>query len=467
MLRLAAFAACLMLVLPAGAAPKVSFQPPAGKWRASTDGAGNTTFHLKKKAHIVLHAPEPSPEDAAAFKQGLEQSPPADLSNPGEVQLFTSPDGRAVVALDGTAEEAQPTRRCWVFHRGQRVLVELTARDDAEFKRAEAGFMGVVASIKVVLGPAATPQITASQGPDFSPAGATGVGSGPAASAASTVASTLHFAVPTGWTRTDVANAVWLSAPGTAAGTTYVLLTPAERLSGDFGAWFQHRLVPPPGMEILSRGEVQHVAGPRGGEVIRQRLTVRVRGEKHEQLAVAEHRGAAAVLVALDAPSPEELTAHQPVFRALLAGLAIDPALAAVAPSSGAAVGAFPSLDGAGWSLTRSNPTWRSYRPPTGACTLAVSQVTPARDALDSLNTMRRSMGFTEAIRAESMALPGGAQVLRVVDPDSPNSFSNPVETAVLSSNGKQVFFVLRAPNPSALRATQREFERLLGLVHL
>ena len=45
-----------------------------------------------------------------------------------------------------------------------------------------------------------------------------------------TVDRTLKFTVPEGWTRIDVASAVWLRAPAGADGaTTYIMLTPAEQ----------------------------------------------------------------------------------------------------------------------------------------------------------------------------------------------------------------------------------------------
>src|SRR5947209_19405787 len=119
----------VLALLPAVAiaAPQVKYDPPQGAWKSATDASGLTLFTLQSKkarATIALHVPEPAPEGAAEFARQLGESPSPDIVDRSEVQTFTSPDGRAVVAVDGKANtpSRSPGRQCWVFHNGMRVL---------------------------------------------------------------------------------------------------------------------------------------------------------------------------------------------------------------------------------------------------------------------------------------------------------------------------------------------------------
>lgn len=433
----------------------VKFEAPQGKWRSSQGAGGVTTFAAAGKratARIALHPPEPAGEGAAQFARELAQNPPQDLSDRSEVQTFTSPDGRAVVAVDGKdASSHGPARRCWVFDHGQRVLAELVAGDAAEFKRREQAYMTFVASIRIEAG--AAPAKVESKGKP------------------SPVDATLTFTAPPGWKRIDVANAVWLAAPADKSGAAYILLTPAERLKGDFQAWYEHKLLPGPGVEILGRGQAQRQQVSTGYEVIRQRLTLQVRGkEYHEQDVLAAHKGGAAMLVALDATSPAELQARQAEFHSFLQGVDIKPELVGELPAPPAAAGRFPQVElPAGWTLSSQAPGWRTYSAPgssaQGYVVILVAEVTRGGDPYRILQETRRGLGLTVQRPPETVPLADGRKVIRTSDP-----LAGPVpatQTVVVARQGREVVVILRANRADLLEAQQATFDDLVGALRL
>lgn len=468
MLRACALA--LILAGPAFAATP-TFTAPGGRWKPMKAASGEKLFRLGNKALISVGEAEPS-GDAAEFQQQVSQSGAADLSDRGEVQRFTHPDGRQVVSLDGQGEGRRVVRRCWLFENGQRVKVELSAVDAQAFHRAEAQFMSLLASIHLAAEPS-TPPVHVAAGEAQAPVhlGAASAGS---------VDATLQYTVPPGWKRIDAQNAVWLEAPGGIAGKTYVMLTPAERIGGDFEGWYARRTAPSPELQVVSKGALLRNDLPGADQSFRQRLTLRVRGaEVHQQEVVAEHIGHSAVVVALDAPNLAALAAHGAAFARLLESLSIKGETRAAAPThveasapgnsaapvhvQPTALGAYPSFAAQGWSLASDDAHWRTYK--SGAAKMLVSRATHANNPAQSLNAMRASMGFINAYTPEQFPLGNGTRMLRIVD--APRGAAPATETVLLVGDGKQVFFVLSAGSMGALNGSREAFERLLSSVEL
>ncbi|MBS2033000.1 MAG: hypothetical protein JST54_34325 [Deltaproteobacteria bacterium] len=479
MFRCALVFTALLVAAPALARPQVKYESLSGSWKAATDDSGTTVFSLQtKKAHatVALHAAEPAPEGAAEFARQLAATPSPDFVDRSEVQTFTSPDGRAVVAVDGRANTPakSPGRQCWVFHNGFRVLVQYAAGDAAEFKREEAVFMGFVASIRIEADanpPLAVLSTTPTPAPNPTPAPE------PQKPGPATVDSTLKFALPAGWTRLDVANAVWLRAPASSDGSsTYIMLTPADKPGADFASWLERKLTPGPGMRITSRGAEEKQHGANGLEFTKLNLTLEVRGkEHHEQEVIAAHKGTGAVLVALDSTSSAGLSAHHAEFRAFLTGLEINSELtgeaSAAAPEASSASPplGFPNLAlPGGWTLSGDDHNWRTYAAPGSSaktyCVMLVSQVTASADPTRSLNDMRRALGEGSPRTPETLTLPGGARLYRVVD-GAGRTLST--ETTVITANGKQVLLILRAGDRQLLEAQRPGFEQIASNVRL
>lgn len=467
MLRIGVALAVWLFAFSALARAGLKFDPPEGNWQASQEADGQTLFAAQGKrasAKIALHPAEPAPEGAAQFARELAQSKSPEFTERSEVQTFTSPDGRAVVAVDGRMNAGKsPARQCWIFDHGQRVLAEYSAGNEGEFKRREGAFMAFVASVKVE--------------PDASQP-APSVSTRPQPAAPAGVDATLTFQAPSGWKRTDVANAVWLAAPvGADHLASYILLTPAEKLSGDFGAWYEHKLVPGPGVAILSRGKLEKSQIAPGWEAIRQRLSLQIRGrERHEQDVLAIHKGAAVALVALDAASDAALQAREPEFQNFLRGLDIRPDLTGplpqvqVQPASAQPQAAFPNLNlPSGWTLTSQTPAWRTYSAPgsnaQGYAIVLVSQVTAAGDAQKTLDETRKGLGLAGPRGGELVPLADGRKVFRATDP-----LSGPVpatQTIVLSRDKRQVILIYRANRNDLFSTQQATFDKVVGGLQL
>ena len=475
MFRCAMVVAALLVAAPALARPQVKYEPLSGNWKAATDDSGTTIFSLTtKKAHatVALHAAEPAPEGAPAFAKQLAATPSPDFVDRSEVQTFTSPDGRAVVAVDGHASTPakQPGRQCWIFHNGFRVLAQYAAGDAVEFKREEAAFMSFVSSIRIEGDSAPSGTLATAQKPDLTTPP-------PPKPVPATVDSTLRFQVPNGWTRLDVANAAWLRAPAGADGaTTYIMLTPADQVGADFNAWMERKLTPGAGMRILSRGGEEKQQGANGMDLTKLTLSLEVRGrEHHEQEVIVARKGGGAVVIALDSTNATGLSAHRAEFRAFLTTLDISPDLtgevsgSAPVEASASVPQGYPNLSlPGGWTLSGDDHNWRTYAAPGSSpssyCVMLVSQVTASADPARSLNDMRKALGSGSPRMPETLTLPGGARLYRVVD-GSGRTLST--ETTVITANGKQVLLILRAGDRQLLEAQRPGFEQIASGVRL
>ena len=463
MLRTCTALCALGLWLAAASAlgrPAATYDKPEGAWKEAADANG-VVFTLqgkKARATITLHLPDPAPEGAAEFARQLSANPGPDLVDRSEVQTFkSSTDDREVVAVDGKLNPSRaPARHCWVFDRGQRVFAEYVAGDLAEFKRHEAAFMAFVSQVKV---PPEAPPATANPP----------VAVNPPAAAPSPVDATLRFTLPSGWTRTDSGGVTWLRAPSNGATSTFILVTPAEKLSGDFGTWVERKLSPGPGVKIISHGPADRRQASATHEDLNEHLVLEVRaGERHEQQVAALRRGQAVVLVALDSTSPSALAAQDATFRTFLAGLQIRSELSGEAAPVVSAPQGFPTLVlPAGWALASDDHNWRTYRTAAATATstnvMLVSQVVGLADPARAINDARRSLGYGTARTPEVLPVTSGAQLFRVVDPSGPLA----TETVVLAGSGKQLLLIMRAQTPALLESQRAAFEQVVAGVKL
>jgi len=486
----------LALVFPAVVfASPLKFDAPKGWWHKSDPSGASVFLHKRRKGRqsttIKLGQLQRATGTPTDFAQQIAQSPSSEFSNPSEVQIFTSPDKRSVVAVDGTlADDGHSLgRQCWVFEHGMRVLAELLAPDESSFKDAEATFMTFVASVRITAPSASAPAQPPQPRPEVGPRAP----SAPQPTPQPTVESTLTFAPPPDWSRAVVGSAVWYQAPGDPSAPTYIMVTPAEVLHSDFPTWFEHRLRPSAGMKIIERGESKASHSSSGYQLIRVRQVLSFHGVRHEQSVLAAHLGRAAVLVALDAPSVAALKAHDDDFTSFLATLDIVPSLTGVASAPAAAPpatsappaaspseptstvasagpGGFPGVEPPpGWTLTHSDQAWRTYAQPDagegGYLTMLVSQITGGADPAGSLARLRASLGIPGKRHPERVSLPSGAVLYRTVDPAVGQV---PItEVVVLSDQGRQVLLMLRSSDATRFNAARPAFEAAVERVHL
>ena len=135
------------------------------------------------------------------------------------------------------------------------------------------------------------------------------------------------YAIPEGWEKSEKDRIVVLTPPGTSAAKCSLVVTPGEKLEGEFSKWFASRWdALRKGAKVAQGGGRTGKEGPRGSSFLYQAALLESAGEGAEKqtsglLLYAVHVGDAVYPVVFRTDGPALFNEHKKTVNAFLAGL--------------------------------------------------------------------------------------------------------------------------------------------------